>query len=105
MCILHGSCVEKLPASAKASSPPRVGSASIALCARYSLGARKQAPINASAFIRPPFAVLYKWFIGQDKPTVDWASICFWREATVRRAPTDSKATNDCAFYEGHITR
>lgn len=57
--------MEKPPASAKTSSPPRVGSASIAVWARYGLGARKQASANASAFIRPPILVLYKWFIGQ----------------------------------------
>jgi hypothetical protein len=40
--------------------PSAVGSASIALWARHSIGARKQAFENASAIIRLLFVVLYK---------------------------------------------
>src|SRR5882757_8519610 len=86
MRILHEWVRGEAARQRETSSPPRVGSASIALWARYSLGARKQASVNASVLIRPPIAVLYKWFIGQDKPTVDWASVCFWRKASRLRA-------------------
>src|SRR5882672_12066248 len=49
------------PASAKTSSPPKVGSASIALWARHSLGAREAGVRqNASNIIRPSIAILHK---------------------------------------------
>jgi hypothetical protein len=40
--------------------PSAVGSASIALWARHSIGARNQAFENASVIIRPLFPALYK---------------------------------------------